>query len=58
MKKVHPDSGHKDASADSFAKIDSAFRMLQAKFAKERRGIVEEPAVQIHDIKVNIYIYC
>lgn len=54
VKKVHPDSGSDEANAKSFAEVDNAFRILQAKFAQERRGIrIEETAeVKEHDIKV------
>lgn len=53
VKSVHPDSGHPDASAEKFAEIDNAFRILQSKFAKERRGIrVEDDGVKEFDIKV------
>lgn len=54
VKKVHPDSGCEEASAESFAEVDNAFRILQAKYAKERRGIpVQETAdVKEYDIKV------
>lgn len=55
VKKVHPDSGCAEASAESFAEVDNAFRILQAKYAKERRGIqIQETAeVKEYDIKVN-----
>lgn len=54
VKVVHPDSGCEEASTESFAKVDNAFRILQAKYAKERRGIQTEDSaeVQEHDIKV------
>lgn len=59
VKKVHPDSGHKEASATRFQEVDNAFRILQTKFAKERRNIAtgEEdisPAegAKVFDIKV------
>lgn len=53
VKVVHPDSGHPEASAEKFAEVDNAFRILQAKYAKERRGIRENPEIKEHDIKVN-----
>lgn len=53
VKLVHPDSGHPEASAEKFAEVDNAFRILQAKYAKERRGIQESSAVEEHNIKVN-----
>lgn len=56
VKIVHPDSGHAEASVERFAEVDDAFRVLQAKFAKDRRGIgdngVSEPAKEF-DIKVS-----
>lgn len=55
VKKVHPDSGHPDASAAVFTEVENAFRILQEKFAKERRGIRETAdAAQECDIKVNV----
>lgn len=54
VKLVHPDSGHPEASTQKFAEVDNAFRILQAKYAKERRGIRENPEIQEHDIKVKI----
>ncbi|XP_058177369.1 dnaJ homolog subfamily C member 28 [Anopheles ziemanni] len=53
VKKLHPDSGHPEASAEKFQEVDSAFRVLQEKFAKARRGIVEDlqEQVKIFDIK-------
>lgn len=53
VKLVHPDSGHPEASAEKFAEVDNAFRILQAKYAKERRGIRENLDIREHDIKVN-----
>lgn len=50
VKLVHPDSGHAEASAEKFAEVDNAFRILQAKYAKERRGIRENVEIQNHDI--------
>lgn len=54
VKLVHPDSGHPEASAEKFAEVDNAFRILQAKYAKERRGIRETAEIREHDIKVNV----
>lgn len=53
VKKTHPDSGHPEASVDRFHDVDQAFKVLQGKFAKQRRGLVEdmEAEVQIFDIK-------
>uniref|UniRef100_A0A182LSB4 J domain-containing protein n=1 Tax=Anopheles culicifacies TaxID=139723 RepID=A0A182LSB4_9DIPT len=53
VKKLHPDSGHPDASAERFQEVDTAFRILQEKFAKARRGIVEDmqEQVKVYDIK-------
>lgn len=45
VKKVHPDSGHDEASADRFQEVDNAFRILLAKYAKERRNIVDDDDV-------------
>lgn len=42
MKKVHPDSGHAEANQDRFQQVDQAFKVLQGKFAKQRRGIMED----------------
>lgn len=53
VKLVHPDSGHPEASAEKFAEVDNAFRVLQEKYAKERRGIREAAETREHDIKVN-----
>lgn len=53
VKLVHPDSGHPEASAEKFAEVDNAFRMLQEKFAKERRGITENEQIDEYDIQVN-----
>lgn len=51
---MHPDSGHPDASAEKFTELDNAFRILQSKFAKERRGIqVEDDGAKEFDIKVS-----
>lgn len=58
VKLVHPDSGHPEASAEKFAEVDNAFRVLQAKYAKERRGIKENPEIREHDIKVNMVNFC
>lgn len=54
VKIVHPDSGHPESSAEKFAEVDNAFRILQAKYAKDRRGIKENPEVVEYDIKVSI----
>uniref|UniRef100_A0A182REX8 J domain-containing protein n=1 Tax=Anopheles funestus TaxID=62324 RepID=A0A182REX8_ANOFN len=53
VKKLHPDSGHPEASAERFQEVDTAFRILQEKFAKARRGIVEDlqEQVKVYDIK-------
>lgn len=52
VKLIHPDSGHPEASAEKFAEVDNAFRILQAKYAKERRGIEENSEIKKCDIKV------
>ncbi|XP_053672387.1 dnaJ homolog subfamily C member 28 [Anopheles nili] len=53
VKKLHPDSGHPESSAEAFHEVDTAFRVLQEKFAKARRGIVEDlqEQVKVFDIK-------
>ncbi|XP_055612760.1 dnaJ homolog subfamily C member 28 [Uranotaenia lowii] len=53
VKKVHPDSGHVEANAERFHEVDTAFRVLQQKFAKSRRGIVEnlQDQVKVFDIR-------
>lgn len=53
VKKVHPDSGHPEANAEKFQEVDTAFRVLQQKFAKSRRGIVEDmqDTVKVFDIR-------
>lgn len=42
VKRVHPDSGSEEASAERFQQVDEAFRVLQEKFAKGRRNIQED----------------
>ncbi|KAH8244210.1 hypothetical protein KR026_002732 [Drosophila bipectinata] len=42
VKRVHPDSGTEEASAERFQQVDEAFRVLQEKFAKGRRNISED----------------
>lgn len=42
VKKLHPDSGHAEADQDRFQQVDKAFKILQGKFAKQRRGIFED----------------
>lgn len=52
VKRVHPDSGTEEASAERFQKVDEAFRLLQEKFAKGRRNIPEnEEEAMEFDIK-------
>lgn len=46
VKKVHPDSGHEEASAARFQQVDEAFKTLQEKFAKNRRGINDDEEEQ------------
>lgn len=53
VKVVHPDSGHPEASAEKFSEVDNAFRILQSKYAKERRGIRENSEVKECNIEVN-----
>ena len=58
VKKVHPDSGHDEANADRFTEVDSAFKVLQSKFAKDRRGISDDDTeVMVYDIKVRSFKY-
>lgn len=54
VKQFHPDSGKAEASTERFLEIDGAFKVLQEKYAKERRGIEinMEDEVKIFDIKV------
>ncbi|EDS37626.1 conserved hypothetical protein [Culex quinquefasciatus] len=53
VKKLHPDSGHPEASADRFHEVDTAFRVLLQKFSKSRRGLVEDmqEQVKVFDIR-------
>lgn len=52
VKKYHPDSGNSEASPEKFQEVDNAFRILQEKFAKRRRGIEDdEDLVKEFDIK-------
>lgn len=50
VQRYHPESGHHQANCKRFAEIDQAFRILLEKFAKERRGMVDDS----EDEKVNI----
>ncbi|KAL5284581.1 DNAJC28 family protein [Megaselia abdita] len=47
VKKVHPDSGQPEASADKFQEIDEAFKILLERFAKSRRGIFEDDEEEV-----------
>ncbi|XP_004527201.1 dnaJ homolog subfamily C member 28 [Ceratitis capitata] len=51
VKRVHPDSGLPEASAERFQEVDEAFKVLQEKFAKNRRNITEDDEEEVHDIK-------
>uniref|UniRef100_A0A1A9VZQ4 J domain-containing protein n=1 Tax=Glossina brevipalpis TaxID=37001 RepID=A0A1A9VZQ4_9MUSC len=51
VKKCHPDSGQPEASEDRFRQIDEAFKILQEKFAKNRRGIFEDDEEEVPDIE-------
>ncbi|XP_073823975.1 dnaJ homolog subfamily C member 28 [Musca autumnalis] len=51
VKKVHPDSGLPEASAERFQEVDEAFKVLQEKFAKNRRGIYEDDEEEVPDIR-------
>lgn len=63
VKKFHPDSGHEAASAHRFHEVDNAFRILLAKYAKERRNIFDDDVEVTNDAggnkeePVNIQIY-
>ncbi|XP_067625557.1 dnaJ homolog subfamily C member 28 [Eurosta solidaginis] len=51
VKRVHPDSGLPEASAERFKDVDEAFKVLQEKFAKNRRNIFEDEEEEVFDIK-------
>ncbi|KAL9925347.1 dnaJ homolog subfamily C member 28-like [Glossina fuscipes fuscipes] len=51
VKKVHPDSGQPEASEDRFHEIDEAFKFLQQRFAKNRRGIFDDDDDEVPDIR-------
>ncbi|TMW49700.1 hypothetical protein DOY81_005238, partial [Sarcophaga bullata] len=51
VKKVHPDSGLPEASEERFQEVDEAFKLLQEKFAKNRRGIYEDEEEEVPDIQ-------
>ncbi|XP_037958565.1 dnaJ homolog subfamily C member 28 [Teleopsis dalmanni] len=51
VKKVHPDSGHAEASTERFKIVDEAFKLLQEKFAKNRRGIYPDEEEKVFDIR-------
>lgn len=53
VKKVHPDSGHPDASADKFQEVDEGFKFLMEKHANARRNIELDPddEVKVFDIR-------
>ncbi|XP_023305491.2 dnaJ homolog subfamily C member 28 [Lucilia cuprina] len=51
VKKVHPDSGLPEACAERFQEVDEAFKLLQEKFAKNRRGIYEDEEEEVPDIR-------
>lgn len=53
VKKVHPDSGHADASAERFQEVDESFKFLMEKHAKARRNIEMDPddEVKVFDIR-------
>ncbi|KAM7351183.1 dnaJ homolog subfamily C member 28 [Cochliomyia hominivorax] len=51
VKKVHPDSGLPEASEERFQEVDEAFKLLQEKFAKNRRGIYEDEEEEVPDIR-------
>lgn len=53
VKKVHPDSGHSEASAERFQEVDESFKFLMEKHAKARRNIELDPddEVKVFDIR-------
>ncbi|CRK93470.1 CLUMA_CG007006, isoform A [Clunio marinus] len=53
VKKVHPDSGHPEASAEKFQEVDECFKLLMEKYAKNRRNIELDPDddVKVFDIR-------
>uniref|UniRef100_A0A1A9WJ41 J domain-containing protein n=1 Tax=Glossina brevipalpis TaxID=37001 RepID=A0A1A9WJ41_9MUSC len=51
VKKVHPDSGQPEASEERFREIDEAFKFLQQRFAKNRRGIFDDDDEEVPDIR-------
>ncbi|KAH8400608.1 hypothetical protein KR222_008375, partial [Zaprionus bogoriensis] len=44
VRRVHPDADTPEASTERFQQVDTAFKMLQEKFAKSRRNIQENEA--------------
>ncbi|XP_030385601.1 dnaJ homolog subfamily C member 28 [Scaptodrosophila lebanonensis] len=52
VKRVHPDARTPEASSERFKEVDEAFKLLQEKFAKNRRNIHENDEEPIEfDIK-------
>lgn len=51
VKRVHPDSDQPEASEKRFQEIDEAFKVLQQRFAKNRRGIQEDDDEEVADIE-------
>lgn len=51
VKRFHPDSDQPEASEQRFQEIDDAFKVLQRKFAKSRRGIQEDEDEEVPDIQ-------
>lgn len=53
VKKVHPDSGQPEASAEKFQEVDECFKFLMEKHAKARRNIELNPEdeVKVYDIR-------
>lgn len=51
VKRFHPDSDQAGASEKRFLEIDEAFKVLQQKFAKSRRGIEEDVNEEVPDIQ-------
>jgi DnaJ homolog subfamily C member 28 len=53
VKRVHPDSGHPEASVEKFREVDESFKHLMEKHAKARRNIDLnlDDEVKVFDIK-------
>lgn len=56
VKKVHPDSGQPEANEAKFIEIDNAFKILQAKYAKNRRGIDDAETIAVEEFDIEVCI--